>query len=133
MSIIIGTIIYAIFTPLVLRVFFTELKKSKMAANKTMSDDEITVHSFFSQSYTFTFGEIVSVLRQVKRNQLRSERMVIKTATAKKLIVESSEISYERFLQRIRAEVKRELLVGFEGIVNPAIKSIGSHRYVRGR
>ena len=189
MGSIIGTIIYAIFTPLVLRFFFSELKKSKIAANNTMSDEkfivmlpkiilllgvgsiilfasiilvfiflsnsslnapnnpgnifiyivfgvficlggyltlktakfkvivqdnEITVHSVLFRPYTFTFDEIVSVKRQVSKNKIKSESMLIKTKLGKKLNVESAEISYDRFLRRITAEVNSELLVGFE-------------------
>lgn len=76
--------------------------------------EKITICSIFKKPYTFTFSEIVSVVRQVKRNQVKSERIVIKTVSGKKLIVESAEISYKRFLQEIKAKVKSEYLVGFE-------------------
>ncbi len=76
--------------------------------------EEITVCSIFIKPYTFTFSDIISVVRQIKRNQVKSERIVIKTASGKTLIVESTEISYKRFLQRIKSEVKSEFLFGFE-------------------
>ena len=79
-----------------------------------VKDKIITVYSIFSKPYTFEFSEIISAVRQVKKNQVKSERIVIKTTSGKKLIVESFEISYKRFLQRIRLEVKNELLSGFE-------------------
>lgn len=79
-----------------------------------VKDKEITVYSIFVKPYTFTFSEIISAARQVKRDQIKSERIVIKTKSGKKLIVESSEISYERFLKRIKSEVKSEFLFGFE-------------------
>ncbi len=75
---------------------------------------EIIVFSAFKRPYSFTFSEIVSVVRQVKKNQTRSERIVIRTAAGKKLIVESGEISYKRFVKKVRTEVKSEYLVGFE-------------------
>lgn len=75
---------------------------------------EITVCSVFAKPYTFTFNDIISAVRQVKRNQVKSERIVVRTAFGKKLIVESTEISYKRFLQRVKSEVKSERLFGFE-------------------
>ena len=39
---------------------------------------------------------------------------MIRTVDGRKLIVESVEISYERFAKRIQAEVRSEYLVGFE-------------------
>lgn len=76
--------------------------------------EEITVQNIFGKPFTFTFSEIVSAVRQVKKNQVKSERIVVKTTSGKKLIVESSEISYKRFLLRIKSEVKSECLFGFE-------------------
>ncbi len=76
--------------------------------------EKITVFSAFKNPYTFTFSEIVSVVRQVKKNQAKSEKLVIKTADGKKLIVESLEISYKRFAKKVQLEVNNEYLVGFE-------------------
>ena len=76
--------------------------------------ENITVFSTFRKPYSFTFNEIVSAVRQVKKNQVKSERIVIRTVDGRKLIVESVEISYERFAKRIQAEVRSEYLVGFE-------------------
>lgn len=79
-----------------------------------VKDEKITVFSTFRKPYSFTFDEIVSAVRQVKNNQVKSERIVIKTKNGKKLIVESVEISYERFSKRIQSEVRSEYLFGFE-------------------
>lgn len=76
--------------------------------------EKITVFSPFRKPYSFTFSEIVSAVRQVKKNQIKSERIVIKTAVGNRLIVESSEISYKKFAKRIQLEVKKEYLGGFE-------------------
>lgn len=75
---------------------------------------KITVFSAFRKPYSFTFSEIVSAVRQVKKNQIKSERIVIKTVFGRRLIVESSEISYKRFVKKIMLEVRKEQLVGFE-------------------
>ena len=76
--------------------------------------DQITVYSALKKTYTFAFSDIVSAVRQVKANQVKSERIVIKTASGKKLIVESAEVEYERLSKRIRAEVDKKYLVGFK-------------------
>lgn len=76
--------------------------------------EEIIVFSAFRKPYSFTVSEITSVVRQVKKNQLKSERMIIKTEAGKKIIVESSEISYKKFMKKIESEVRKEYLVGFE-------------------
>ena len=93
---------------------FLALKTVKFKV--VVKGDEIIVYSVFSKPYSFIFGEIVSVLREVKNNQLKSERMVIETITGKTFVVESAEISYERFLRKIKSEVKSELLEGFDCI-----------------
>lgn len=79
-----------------------------------VNEGKITVFSAFRKPYSFTFDEVVSAVRQVKKNQMKSERIVIKTVFSKRLIVESSEISYKRFAKKIQLEVKKECLVGFE-------------------
>ena len=79
-----------------------------------VKDYEITAHNIFRKSYTFTFDEIVSIVRQIKKNNVKSERIVLKTSTGKKLIVESSEIGYKKFIKAIQSEVKSEKLFGFK-------------------
>ncbi len=74
----------------------------------------ITVYSFLRKPYSFTFSDIVSAVRQVKNNQVKSEIIVIKTCTRKRLVVESAEIAYVRFRKKIQSEVKSEYLIGFE-------------------
>lgn len=78
--------------------------------------DTITVFSTLKKTFSFTFSEIISAVRQTKNNKIKSERIVIKTISNKKLIVESSEISYKRFAKRIKLEVKSEYLIGFEQV-----------------
>ena len=76
--------------------------------------DQITVYSALKKPYTFTFSEIISAVRRVKPNQLKTEYIDIKTANGKKLTVGSVEEEYERFYRRIRAEVDTQYLVGFK-------------------
>lgn len=75
--------------------------------------DDITVHSILARPHSFTFDEIVSAVRQVKKNRVKSERVVIKTRSGKKLIVETPEISYRRFVNQIITKVPGEYLHGF--------------------
>lgn len=79
-----------------------------------VKNETITAVPLFRKPFTFTFDEITSVVRQVKENRTKSERMVIRTKSGKKLIVESAEISYIRFMNRIKSEVNAEYLHGFE-------------------
>ena len=105
-------VFYAVFGGFTWACVFLALRTAKF---KVMVDsDTITVHSMFIKPYSFTFSEIISVYREEKFNRVKSELLEIKTITGKKFVVESAEISYERFLRRIRAEVKTEFFDGFE-------------------
>lgn len=79
-----------------------------------VNGEKITVYSFLRKPYSFTFNDIASAVRQVKNNQLNSERIVIKTLSGKRLIVENAEISYKRFRDKIQMKVKSEYLTGFD-------------------
>ena len=105
-------IFYAVFGGLVwLCVFLT----MKTVRSKVYVDDErITVYSVLGKPYSFTFKEISSVLREEKYNRLKSELIEIKTTMGKVFVVDSAYVSYERFLRRIKSEVKGELTEGFE-------------------
>ncbi len=81
----------------------------KVIVNKNM----IEVTPTFSKTYSFTFEDIIFAERQTKNNKTNSERIVLKTKNRKKLIVENTEISYERLLCRIKIEVDSNKLVGF--------------------
>jgi uncharacterized membrane protein YjgN (DUF898 family) len=78
-----------------------------------VNGEDITVYSIIRVPYTFTFSDIISVRRQVKRNRIKSERIIVKTKSGRKLILESSEISYEKFQMKIKSKVCPELLIGF--------------------
>lgn len=74
----------------------------------------ITVYSIFMKPYTFTFQDIVSAVRQISRDQMKSERVVIKTCSGKRLVVESMMTSYDQFFKRIQLEVQEKHLSGFD-------------------
>ena len=76
--------------------------------------DLITVYSALRRPYSFRFNEIVFVKRQVKQTYYgQGERMIIKAKDKKRVIVESSEISYFRMLDKIKNEVSDDLRTGF--------------------
>lgn len=76
--------------------------------------DLITVYSATRRPYSFRFQEIVLVKRQVKQTYYGPrERMIIKAKDKKRVIVESSEISYFRMLDKIKNEVSDDLRTGF--------------------
>ena len=76
--------------------------------------DLITVYSALRRPYSFRFNEIVFVKRQVKQTYYgQGERMIIKSKDKKRVIVESSEISYFRMLDKIKNKVSNDLRTGF--------------------
>ena len=104
--------VYIVFGPFFLLGAYLAIKT--LTFKVVVKGDQITVYSALKKTYTFAFSDIVSAVRQVKANQVKSERIVIKTASGKKLIVESAEVEYERLSKRIRAEVDKKYLVGFK-------------------
>lgn len=79
-----------------------------------VKEERISVSPVFGRAYSFSFDEIASVVRQTKENRVHSERIVVKTTAGKRLVVESSEISYKRFLKRIVSESDNGYPVRFE-------------------
>lgn len=75
--------------------------------------NNITYYSALRKPYTFTFDDITSVLRQVRKHNTRLERLVIRTKSGRKIILECSEVGYKRISKRIKNEVKKECLSGF--------------------
>ena len=78
-----------------------------------VQNSQITVYPFIGAKYTFTYDEIVSIKRQIKKNRVKSERVVIKTINKKKLIVENSHIGYEIFLKQLILETNEGIRIGF--------------------
>ena len=78
-----------------------------------VSGEKITSHDCFRKPFEFTLGDIASVVRKTKNNPL-AEKMIIRTNTGKKLVVEGMTTSYERLLKRIESEVSADRLKGFD-------------------
>jgi len=74
---------------------------------------QIAVFPVFKKSYTFSFIDIVEVRRQVKKNQMKSERIVIKTKFGQKLVLESQAIAYNMFVVELKDKVNHKYLFGF--------------------
>ena len=83
-----------------------------------VQEDTVCVTTLFRRTYSFSLDEIQSVKRQTKNNLVGSERMVIKTTTGRKVIVESAEIGYVRFREYIQTHVANEKLTGFENLTS---------------
>lgn len=75
--------------------------------------NSITVYSIFRRPYTFGFQDIVTAVRQVKNNQVKSERIVVRTESGRKLIVERVEIGYANFRKKLYEELDHARLTGF--------------------
>ena len=78
-----------------------------------VKNEKITVYSILKKPYSFTFNEVNLVVRQVKKNKEKSERIVIKTTLGRKLIVESGEIAYKMNEKKVESEVEKKYLFGF--------------------
>ena len=74
----------------------------------------ITVCKKFRRPFTFTFKDISSVERKISQNYFKTEKMKIKTKFGQRFTVENNEISYFRFMKRLKAEVPASFLHGFE-------------------
>ena len=59
-----------------------------------VNNEDITVYSIFKKPYSFTFSDIIAVQRQVKERYTPAERIVVKTKSGRKVIVEHSEAGY---------------------------------------
>lgn len=79
-----------------------------------VKNDRILAYPLIKGAYSFTCGEIVSVQRQVKKNRVKSERIVIKTNSKKKLIVESGHTSYFKFVSYLLDKTESDIRHGFE-------------------
>lgn len=79
-----------------------------------VNDKNVKVFSIIKKPYSFNFDEVITAVRQTKKNQVKSERIVVKTIHGQKLIVESAEVAYKRFVKKIKTEVKNECLHGFD-------------------
>ena len=74
---------------------------------------QIAVFPILKKTYTFSFADIVEVHRQVKKNQMKSERIIIKTRSGRKLILESQAIAYNMFVIELKDKVNHKYLFGF--------------------
>ena len=74
----------------------------------------ITVYKKFRKPFTFAFDDIVFAIRKVSRNRYKTEKMKLITNSGKKVTIGNNEISYYRFMNRMKEEVNAEFLHGFE-------------------
>ena len=78
-----------------------------------VKSERITVTPLLSKNFSFTFDDIETVKRQVKnRYNGKAERVIIYTKYDKKVIVDSSYVSYEKLVERIIESVEKAKLTG---------------------
>ena len=78
-----------------------------------VKSERITVTPLLSKNFSFTFDDIETVKRQVKnRYKGKAERVIIYTKYDKKVIVDSSYVSYEKLVERIIESVEKAKLTG---------------------
>lgn len=75
--------------------------------------DVITVYPFIGSKYSFCHTDIISIVRQVKKNRVKSERIIIKLVNKRKIIVESSHVGYEKLLKYLLSVTTSDIRVGF--------------------
>lgn len=105
------TIFYVIFGTAVILCAYLLVKSLRFRV--VVKKEKITVIPLLSKTYTFTFDDIETVKRQVKnRYKGKAERVIIYTKYDKKVIVDSSYVSYEKLVERIIESVEKAKLTG---------------------
>ena len=79
-----------------------------------VKNNEITVHKTFRKPYTITFSDITSAVREVSKDRLKTEEIMIKTSTGKRFTIVDLEISFEKFKKKIQEKVNKKYISGFE-------------------
>ena len=78
-----------------------------------VENEQIKVTPVASKSFVFTFDDIETVKRQVKkRYKGQAERIIIHTKQGKKITVDSSYVSYKKLVKRIIEVVEKSKLLG---------------------
>ncbi len=80
--------------------------------NVVVNDKGFNFVTLCGKTKSVLYSEICSAERQVKYNNVLSERMVIKTAKGK-VVVENRAFNYSNFLEHIVENVSRDKLKGF--------------------
>ena len=105
------TIFYVIFGTAVILCAYLLVKSLRFRV--VVKKEKITVIPLLSKTYTFTFDDIETVKRQVKnRYKGKAERVIIYTKYDKKVIVDSSYVSYEKLVAIIIESGEKAKLTG---------------------
>lgn len=105
------TIFYVIFGTAVILGAYLIVKTLRFRV--VVKNEKITVSPLLSKSYTFTFDDIETVKRQVKnRYKGNAERIIIRTKQGKKIVVDSSYVSYRKLVERIIEYVEKSKRLG---------------------
>lgn len=103
---------YIIFSLLICAGLFMIILTKRWSV--VVKNDFILVKPILGTKYAFTCNEIISIQRQVKKNRVKSERIVIKTKERKKLIVENSHTSYYKFVSYLIENTEENIRYGFK-------------------
>lgn len=102
---------YVVFGLFVLLGIYTIVKA--LRSRIVVENEQIKVTPVASKSFVFTFDDIETVKRQVKkRYKGQAERIIIHTKQGKKITVDSSYVSYKKLVERIIEVVEKSKLLG---------------------
>ena len=74
--------------------------------------NDLTVYPLFSKIYQINLRDVISAKRQVKDNQTRSERIVLRTSRHR-VVIDKSMIAYNLFKAHLESELPQSIREGF--------------------
>ena len=77
-----------------------------------MKGNDLTVYPLFSKMYQINLRDVISAKRQVKDNQTRSERIVLRTSRHR-MVIDKSMIAYNLFKAHLESELPQSIREGF--------------------
>ena len=77
-----------------------------------MKENDLTVYPLFSKTFQITLHDVISAKCQVKDNQTRSERIVLRTSEHR-IVIDKSMIAYNLFKAHLERELPKGIREGF--------------------
>lgn len=78
-----------------------------------VKETNIAVYSSFGKTCYLNFSDIDSATRKCSTGKTRREKIIVRTTSGKQFTVESGEICYKYFKERIKSQIPKEKLFGF--------------------
>lgn len=109
-------IFYLVFGAFVLIGVIASIKILKFKLVFQLNKKTITVYPVILKLYSFSVDDISCIKRQTKKRyqMLDAERVVITVKGHRRVIVDSSYVSYRKFVENLIEIVDKSILVGFE-------------------